>query len=73
MSGSRQAKREPTGNLDAQSATEVMMMLQKRNKDFGKTMIMVTHHRHAAEYTTAIRHLEKGKLKPEIVSLCSAT
>ncbi|MBL8236316.1 MAG: ABC transporter ATP-binding protein [Bryobacterales bacterium] len=57
---------EPTGNLDAQSAKDVMTMLQKLNRDFGKTIIMVTHDRHAAEYATMIRHLEKGELKPEI-------
>jgi putative ABC transport system ATP-binding protein len=57
---------EPTGNLDAQSAKDVMVMLQKLNKDYGKTIIMVTHDRHAAEYATMIRHLEKGELKPEI-------
>ncbi|MBY0506164.1 MAG: ABC transporter ATP-binding protein [Bryobacteraceae bacterium] len=57
---------EPTGNLDAQSASDVMVMLQKLNQDFGKTIIMVTHDRHAAEYATVIRHLEKGELKPEV-------
>ena len=57
---------EPTGNLDSQSAKDVMSMLQKLNKDFGKTIILVTHDRHAAEYATMIRHLEKGELKPEI-------
>jgi len=57
---------EPTGNLDAQSAKDVMVMLRKLNKDFGKTIIMVTHDRHAAEYATVIRHLEKGELKPEV-------
>jgi len=43
-----------------------MVMLQKLNQDFGKTIIMVTHDRHAADYATTIRHLEKGELKPEI-------
>ena len=57
---------EPTGNLDAQSAKDVMVMPQKLNKDFGKTIIIVTQARHAAEYATMIRHLEKGELKPEI-------
>jgi putative ABC transport system ATP-binding protein len=57
---------EPTGNLDAQSAKDVMEMLQKLNRDFGKTIIMVTHDRHAADYATMIRHLEKGQLLPNI-------
>jgi putative ABC transport system ATP-binding protein len=57
---------EPTGNLDAQSAKDVMTMLQKLNRDFGKTIIMVTHDRHAAEFATIIRHLEKGDLTGEV-------
>lgn len=57
---------EPTGNLDSQSARDVLEMLRKLNQDFGKTIIMVTHDRHAAEYATVIRHLEKGQLLPEI-------
>jgi putative ABC transport system ATP-binding protein len=57
---------EPTGNLDAQSAKDVMEMLQKLNRDFGKTIVMVTHDRHAADYATMIRHLEKGQLLPKI-------
>src|ERR1700687_3327041 len=39
---------EPTGNLDATSATEILTILSKLNKDYGKTVIMVTHDPHAA-------------------------
>ena len=39
---------EPTGNLDATSARDVLTLLQKLNKDFGKTVVMVTHDPHSA-------------------------
>ncbi|HTS66348.1 MAG TPA: ABC transporter ATP-binding protein [Candidatus Acidoferrales bacterium] len=53
---------EPTGNLDAASAQEVLSVLSKLNKDFGKTVVMVTHDPHAAQFATHIHHLEKGAL-----------
>jgi putative ABC transport system ATP-binding protein len=56
---------EPTGNLDAQSAQEVLELLGRLNREFGKTIIMVTHDPHAARAATRIRHLEKGELLPE--------
>jgi putative ABC transport system ATP-binding protein len=56
---------EPTGNLDAVSAQEVLMLLSRLNKEFGKTVVMVTHDPHAAHFATKIRHLEKGELLPE--------
>ncbi len=56
---------EPTGNLDAASATEVLSLLSRLNKEFGKTIVMVTHDPHAARFATKIRHLEKGELLPE--------
>jgi putative ABC transport system ATP-binding protein len=56
---------EPTGNLDATSATEVLTLLSRLNKEFGKTIVMVTHDPHAARFATKIRHLEKGELIPE--------
>ena len=43
---------EPTGNLDAASAQEVLTILSKLNKDFGKTIVMVTHDPHAAQFAT---------------------
>ena len=55
---------EPTGNLDAVSAQEALRLLEKL-KDFGKTIVMVTHDPHAARYAFKIRHLEKGVLLPE--------
>jgi putative ABC transport system ATP-binding protein len=56
---------EPTGNLDATSAAEVLDMLRRLNQEFGKTIVMVTHDPHAASYATKSHHLEKGELLPE--------
>jgi putative ABC transport system ATP-binding protein len=56
---------EPTGDLDAQSATEVLTILSRLNKEQGKTVVMVTHDPHAARYANKIRYLEKGELLPE--------
>ena len=53
---------EPTGNLDATSAEEVLTMLKRLNGEFGKTIVMVTHDPHAAKFAKTVRHLEKGKL-----------
>jgi putative ABC transport system ATP-binding protein len=53
---------EPTGNLDAAAAEDVLTMLSRLNREFGKTVIMVTHDPHAAKFAKTIRHLEKGKL-----------
>jgi putative ABC transport system ATP-binding protein len=53
---------EPTGNLDAASAQEVLTILAKLNRDFGKTVVMVTHDPHAARFASIIHHLEKGEL-----------
>jgi putative ABC transport system ATP-binding protein len=53
---------EPTGDLDAQSATEVLHLLQRLHTEFGKSIVMVTHDPHAAERADRILHLEKGVL-----------
>src|SRR5690348_8507957 len=55
---------ESTGNLDAAAAEDVLTMLSRLNKEFGKTVVMVTHDPHAARFATTIRHLEKGRLLP---------
>ncbi|HEV2378632.1 MAG TPA: ABC transporter ATP-binding protein [Terriglobia bacterium] len=55
---------EPTGNLDASSAEDVLDMLARLNREFHKTIVMVTHDPHAARHATVIRHLEKGELLP---------
>jgi putative ABC transport system ATP-binding protein len=56
---------EPTGNLDAGSAQEILTILSRLNKEFGKTVVMVTHDPHAVHFATHIRHLEKGELLAE--------
>ena len=56
---------EPTGNLDATSANEVLTLMSRLNKEYGKTIIMVTHDPHAARFASKIRFLEKGALLPE--------
>lgn len=55
---------EPTGDLDAKSAEEVMTILRKLNQDFGKTIIMVTHDPKASGYASVTRHLDKGLMLP---------
>jgi putative ABC transport system ATP-binding protein len=55
---------EPTGQLDAKSAAEVLELLRRLNEEFHKTIIMVTHDPHAAEKARAVLHLEKGVLTP---------
>jgi putative ABC transport system ATP-binding protein len=53
---------EPTGDLDAKSAADVLTLLQRLNTEFKKTIVMVTHDPHAAERATRLLHLEKGSL-----------
>ena len=56
---------EPTGNLDAAAAEDALTMLTRLNREFGKTVVMVTHDPHAAKFARTIRHLEKGQLLAE--------
>jgi putative ABC transport system ATP-binding protein len=53
---------EPTGNLDSNSAQEVLGVLQAMSKEAGKTVIMVTHDPKAAAFGSRTIHLEKGEL-----------
>ncbi|MFT3761388.1 MAG: ABC transporter ATP-binding protein [Pseudoxanthomonas sp.] len=53
---------EPTGDLDRQSAEDVLNLLQMLNREHGKTIVMVTHDPRAAEYATHTVHLDKGEL-----------
>jgi putative ABC transport system ATP-binding protein len=53
---------EPTGDLDRQSAEEVLGLLQVLNREHGKTIIIVTHDPKAAEFATHTLHLDKGTL-----------
>ncbi|HET7218144.1 MAG TPA: ABC transporter ATP-binding protein [Vicinamibacterales bacterium] len=56
---------EPTGDLDRKSGDEVLNLLQTLNRDYGKTIVMVTHDPHAAERAKRTLHLEKGLLVAE--------
>ncbi len=57
---------EPTGDLDRQSAEEILGLLQMLNREHGKTIVMVTHDPKAAEYATHILHLDKGVLIEQV-------
>jgi putative ABC transport system ATP-binding protein len=56
---------EPTGDLDAKSAGEILELLERLNQEFEKTIIMVTHDPRAAERARRLVHLEKGVLVDE--------
>jgi putative ABC transport system ATP-binding protein len=53
---------EPTGDLDRNTADEILTLLQTLNREQGKTIVMVTHDPLAAEYAKRTLHLDKGKL-----------
>ncbi len=53
---------EPTGDLDRKSAEDVLQLLERLNREFKKTIVMVTHDPHAAERATSQYHLDKGVL-----------
>jgi putative ABC transport system ATP-binding protein len=53
---------EPTGDLDKHSAEEIMHLLERLNREFKKTIIIVTHDPRAAEKAHTVRHLDKGEL-----------
>ncbi|OGU29511.1 MAG: ABC transporter ATP-binding protein [Ignavibacteria bacterium GWA2_55_11] len=53
---------EPTGDLDRSSAEEVLTLMERLNKEFKKTIVVVTHDPHTAERARTRRHLDKGDL-----------
>lgn len=53
---------EPTGDLDAKSADEILELLKRLNEELNKTILLVTHDAHAAEKAHAVMHLDKGVL-----------
>ncbi|MDD5298250.1 MAG: ABC transporter ATP-binding protein [Rhodocyclaceae bacterium] len=65
---------EPTGDLDRESAADILALLQRLNRDLNKTVVMVTHDTRAAQAAHAIMHLDKGELQaasgPELVASC---
>jgi len=56
---------EPTGDLDRKSGDEILNLLQALNREYGKTIIMVTHDPHAAERSSRTIHLDKGLLRED--------
>ena len=56
---------EPTGDLDRKSGDEVLDLLQALNREYGKTIVMVTHDPHAAERSNRTIHLDKGMLRED--------
>ena len=56
---------EPTGDLDAHSAEEIMTLLSRLNKEFGKSIVMVTHDTRAANHASTVRYLDKAVLLEE--------
>lgn len=57
---------EPTGDLDAKSAEDILNLLDLLNREFRKTIVMVTHDPRAAARAHVERHLEKGKLASSV-------
>src|SRR5207253_654006 len=53
---------EPTGDLDRVSAGDILGLLERLNRELGKTIVMVTHDQRAAERARVSMHLEKGEL-----------
>ena len=53
---------EPTGDLDRETATGVLSLLQSLNREMGKTIVMVTHDPQAAEYANSVVRMDKGAL-----------
>jgi len=56
---------EPTGDLDRVSAAEILNLIERLNRELGKTVIMVTHDPQAAAKAHTVRHLEKGELSAD--------
>jgi putative ABC transport system ATP-binding protein len=59
---------EPTGDLDRQSAEDILGLLRELNREHGKTIVMVTHDPKAAEYANHTLHLDKGSLVEQAVA-----
>ena len=53
---------EPTGDLDRDSATKIMELLSRLNRDLGRTVVMVTHDPKTTAWCDTLLHLEKGQL-----------
>ena len=60
---------EPTGDLDRETADEILELLQMLNRDHGKTIVMVTHDPRAADHAKEVLMLDKGRLNSQAVAL----
>jgi len=58
---------EPTGDLDRKSADEILKLLVMLNREFQKTIVMVTHDPQAAEHASRLLHLDKGRLVGDVI------
>ena len=63
---------EPTGDLDAHAASQIMALLKRLHEELGKTLIMVTHDPKTAAFADRTLHLEKGRLVDEPVAVATA-
>ena len=59
---------EPTGDLDRATGSEILELLEQLNREFQKTIVMVTHDPLAAQRATMTLHLDKGRLVDDVVS-----
>jgi putative ABC transport system ATP-binding protein len=57
---------EPTGDLDAKNAVEILSLLRDLRSEFGKTVVMVSHDPRGEEYVDEIHHLDKGVLRDSV-------
>lgn len=57
---------EPTGNLDSKSSDEIVELLRKSNRDYKKTIIMITHNMEIAKSADRIIKIEDGKIVGEV-------
>ena len=64
---------EPTGDLDAKSAEEILDLLNRLNGEYHKTVVMVTHDPRAAARAHRLLHLDKGVLSPETPAMAERT
>jgi putative ABC transport system ATP-binding protein len=57
---------EPTGDLDAKNAMDILSLLRDLRREFGKTVVMVTHDPRGEEFVDEIHHLDKGLLRDSV-------
>jgi putative ABC transport system ATP-binding protein len=64
---------EPTGNLDSRSSADVLAFLHRSVRDFGQTVVMVTHDPTAASYADRVLFLADGRLSSELLDPTAET